>query len=133
MTNKQIDIYSNEFPDKYNFSNNINYQGFLNSGELQKLQKYKYNILCSNYEGFSFNVVEAISLGIPSICTNSCPSMKKLVDSRGILINKNNKKNIAKTIKDTLETISDEEYNQMSSNCFEYALTHLTKEEFEEK
>ncbi|MBR4486381.1 glycosyltransferase [bacterium] len=67
------------------------YKGKLEHKNMNEiLQKYKFSILLSKYEGFSFSLVESLSNGLPSILSNTYQSAKFLIDNNhnGLLIEK---------------------------------------------
>ena len=99
------------------------------------ISKYKYCILLSNYEGFSFSLVEALSYGVPIIVLNTFCSASYLVDnnSNGLLINKNDSLlKIEQKIIDLLN-ISEDKYFEFCKNAYRFAKQNLTDDIFNKK
>lgn len=115
---------------------NIDYKGVLKSENLKNvLNKAKCFILVSNFEGFSFVLVESLSNGVPIIVRNTFPSAKFLVDNgkNGILVDKNTSaKEFAKIINNFYNK-SPEEIEQYSKNCINFANKHLSYDTFQKK
>ncbi len=104
------------------------YKGLINKDKIiDILSNYKYLILISKYEGFSFSIVESLSLGVPIIISNFCPSSKYLSNQKGIII-KHNENNLKKII-DKL----DENYSKLSKNCIEFSMKNISLEEFKKR
>lgn len=125
-----IDIYGSG-NEKIMVDNHfVKFKGFIRPDEINGIyDNYYYNVLLSKYEGFPFSIVEAMSHGIPSISTDSSCNIKWLIDDRGFLI-----KNIEKDFNlNNVKEMLDNDYNNISSKCFDFALENLTKEKFEEK
>lgn len=93
------------------------------------LEKAKYSILVSNFEGFPYSIVESISYGVPVICLDSFPSAKFLIGSneRGFLLNYS--EILAKI--NHIKNLKDSKYNKLVDNCFNFAIDKLNLETFE--
>ena len=107
------------------FKNNPQlYRGKLNRQDLIiTLNQSKYLILFAKQEGFSFALTEALSTGLPVIINNNSVSSQWLVKDRGFLVtNKTDLKQLQILIND------ERLYEQMRSNCFDFALKYLTNE-----
>ena len=73
---------------KLNLSNRVIFKGYVNNIEEQIYDAYMY-VSSSNYEGISNSMLEAMAMGIPSICTDCPVGGAKLViknNVNGILI-----------------------------------------------
>ena len=113
------------------------YKGFLdNNADLQQLlTKYKFMILMSNYEGFSFSIVQALCYGLPVIIEDTFASAKFLTNNNenGFLLNNNlSADEYAKQILDIYH-ISNEEYLKLSLNAYHFAKANLSDEQFEQR
>ncbi|MBO6072383.1 glycosyltransferase [bacterium] len=67
-----------------------NYKGYLNPkiNPSDLIKKYKFMVLMSNYEGFSFSLVESLACGVPIIVKNCFLAASYLVNNNenGFLI-----------------------------------------------
>jgi glycosyltransferase involved in cell wall biosynthesis len=78
------------------------------TGYVSKLEKEKlYNsadifVAPSLYEGFGLPILEAMSYGVPVICSNNS-SLPEIAGNAGLLVDPNNIEKIAKTIKRVLD------------------------------
>ena len=99
------------------------------------LNKYKFLILMSNFEGFSYSLVQALSFGIPIIVRNTFLSAKTLVDSgkNGFLLPANDTvEEYAKKIKE-IYNIDSCSYCKMCENAYRFALMNLDDSFFEKR
>ena len=99
------------------------------------ISKYKYCILLSNYEGFSFSLVEALSYGVPIIVLDTFCSASYLVDndSNGLLINRNESLSVIEQKIIDLLNISEDKYFALCKNAYNFAKQNLTDETFDKK
>lgn len=93
-----------------------------------------YNILnesgmyisCSNYEGISNTMLEALALGVPSICTD-CPvggaKMNIVNEKNGLLIDVNNEIQLYNAIK---KLITNKEYSKVFSDNYHMVRDRLS-------
>lgn len=112
-----------------------NYQKKLDRSEVIKiLNEAKFMILVSNTEGFSYSLVEAISLCTPIIIRNTYPATKYLTSyHNGFLIDKDfNSMQAANMIKD-LQNMNFEKYKDLIDNCYKFAINELNTNKFESK
>lgn len=113
------------------------YKGFINDINNIKnlLTKYKFMILMSNYEGFSYSLVQALSYGLPIIVLDSYASAKFLVNNNknGFLLEPN--KSIDEYVKEIkkIYNIQNKEYLQLSLNAYNFAKSNLSDKQFEER
>ena len=147
INNHQKNIsFINELNDKYHedievygpIENNTlvsNYKNKLDRTDvIKKLNQAKFMILVSKTEGFSYSLVESISLCTPVIIRNSYPSAKYLVSfNNGILIPKEYDAKEASILIDKLKNISFAQYEALVKNCFKFASSELSTNEFEKK
>lgn len=100
------------------------YRGKLNHQDLiATLNQFKYLILFSKQEGFSFALTEALSTGLPVIINDNAASSQWLIKDRGFLIKRKS------DLKQLQILINDEQlYKKMQDNCFDFALKYLTNE-----
>ncbi|MGL4950264.1 MAG: glycosyltransferase [Mycoplasma sp.] len=107
-----------------------NFKGHISNKDIEgTITKYKYAVLLSKYEGFSYFLVEALSNGVPIITTNCSASSKMLSDKKGFLVNY---RNAAKIISEA-NNIEECEYNKMVEESFRFSIENLSLEVFEEK
>ncbi len=99
------------------------------------LENTKILVLVSNFEGFSYVLVEALSHGIPIIIRNTFPSANFLTSKgTGVLIDKNKSPIFfSEAINQMSDVIDDDEYLKYVSNCFAFSLDELTIDKFEKK
>ena len=114
LTNKQL-VIKNKY--SHNDLSNI-------------FNKTKYVLLPSNYEGFPFVVVEALSFGVPVLIKDSFPSASYLAIDQ-MLLAKNNKDFLNK-IK-LLKEIDDKEYLKLVNKAKDFAIKNLHNGIFEQK
>ena len=112
------------------------YKGFLDSTDnLENLLiQYKYMILMSNYEGFSFSLVQALCYGLPIIIRNTFTSAQFLINNNknGFLLKPNlTVAEYSKKIMDIYQ-IKDNEYLKLSKNAYEFAKNNLSNQKFNE-
>lgn len=113
-----------------------NYGGKLSRTELIKiLEKAKFSILVSNTEGFSYSMVESISLGVPVIIRDSYPSAKYLTSkNNGFLLSKDlNSHEFAKRIKEIQDDLTIDGYKNLVKNCIDFAISDLSTDDFEKR
>lgn len=101
-----------------------------NSEVIKTLSNYKTLILTSNYEGFSFVIVEALATGTFTIARNTFKNINFLLNSgRGKIIDKNaDPKYFAL---ESLKTIRSSE-NMNRGNLVKFFNENLTEKKFEE-
>lgn len=112
------------------------YKGNLEHQDINKIvQKYKFCILLSKYEGYSYSLVESLSNGLPLILSNTYQSAKFLIDNEknGLLIKK--EWNIDKICEEILKLYnsSEEQYLKLVNNSYEFAKNNLNHELFIDK
>ena len=112
------------------------YKGNLKHQDINKtIQKYKFCILLSKYEGCPYSLVEALSNGLPLILSNTYQSAKFLIDreKNGLLIQK--EWNIDKICEEILKLYnsSEEQYLKLVNNSYEFAKNNLNHELFIDK
>lgn len=98
------------------------------------LSKYKYLILYSHYEGFSFSLVEALSQGLPIIVKNSYLSAPYLCNGKtGLLLPKDT------TVEQDVELIKrfismpEQKYHEYQINCVNFYNENLNINIFNKK
>lgn len=98
------------------------------------ISEHKFMIIYSDYEGFPFSLVEALSLGVPIIVKNNFVSASFLCnDKTGLLLN--NKSDLEEDsirIKKFYE-MSENEYEKYVQNCRNFYNENLKYQIFEEK
>ena len=112
-----------------------NYKNKLDRSEvIQKLNEAKYMILVSKTEGFSYSLVEAISLCTPVIIRNTYPAARYLTSyNNGLLIPKEYSSKEASLMINEFKNISYQDYEKLVNNCYEFAIKELNTNEFENK
>ncbi|MBR4486322.1 glycosyltransferase [bacterium] len=136
--NKLNDLYELDIKVYGPIETNIkisNYQKKLDRSEVIKiLNEAKFMILVSNTEGFSYSLVEAISLCTPIIIRNTYPASKYLTSyNNGFLIPKEfDAKQVSLMIKD-IANLSFKQYKKLVDNCYKFATKELNTNEFESK
>lgn len=135
VLNEEYKANIKEYGPIENNTPTTNYMGKLSRSEIiETVSKAKFSILVSTTEGFSYSLVEAISLGTPIIVRDTYPSAKYLVSyNNGFLIDKNF--TIEQTAKylEKLNKISPDDYRQLVENCIKFALSELNTNKFEER
>lgn len=134
LLNGQIDFYgpgNNRLIKKLNSS----YKGIISHDNLLKIvSKYKFSILCSKYEGFSYSLVQSLSFSVPIIVKDNYPSAIYLLDTdkNGLLLPKN-----SSVIEDAhaIESVLNDEkvYDNLCNNSYNYAKQNLDANLFEER
>ena len=142
--NKQlnlIDFYGSAENDKGIYYKEVllkngRYKGqIINSEELKNtLLKYKFLILYSTHEGFSFSLVEALSQGLPIIVKNSYLSAPYLCNGKtGLLLPKDT------TVEQDVELIKkfismpEQKYHEYQINCVNFYNENLNINIFNQK
>ncbi|MBO6094877.1 glycosyltransferase [bacterium] len=112
-----------------------NYKNKLDRSEvIQKLNEAKYMILVSKTEGFSYSLVEAISLCTPVIIRNTYPAARYLTSyNNGLLIPKEYSSKEASLMINEFKNISYQDYEKLVNNCYQFAIKELNTNEFENK
>ena len=112
-----------------------NYKNKLDRSEvIQKLNEAKYMILVSKTEGFSYSLVEAISLCTPIIIRNTYPAARYLTSyNNGLLIPKEYSSKEASLMINEFKNISYQDYEKLVNNCYQFAIKELNTNEFENK
>ena len=110
------------------------YKGFFeNNDNLEDLfTKYKFMILMSEYEGFSFSIVQSLCFGLPVIIKNTFVSAQYLTDNNknGFLLKPNlSIEEYADKIMKIYQ-INDQEYLKMSENAYKFACENLSDQKF---
>lgn len=112
------------------------YKGYFekNSDVLNLLTMYKFLILYSDYEGFGFSLVEALSCGIPIIVRNTFLSASFLCNKKtGLLLSRHsNLKKDIKLIQD-FYNMDDKQYLEYFNNCKNFYNENFTLNIFENK
>ncbi|MGL5520178.1 MAG: glycosyltransferase family 4 protein [Metamycoplasmataceae bacterium] len=130
--NLEINFYGNDDKKIIQETNKIKYKGSIKQEDLPLiLNKYKFLVLLSKYEGFPFVLVEALSHGIPFITTNCFVAAKTLTKNNGFLV-KNKEKEIIETL-NNMKSLDNNQLKTLQQNCFNYALENLSLEVFYNK
>ena len=137
--NKQLDLIDFYGDGEQNLINQMgkNYKGKLSptTNSLEIINKYKFMILASNYEGFSFSLVEALATGVSIIVRNSFISAKYLTNNNqnGFLLNDNiDISNYIANIKN-FYSVANAVYFNMCKNGYLFALKNLDSNVFEQQ
>lgn len=118
-------------------TDNIFFTGNLNRNELAKeLSISTAFVTASNFETFGVPVIEAMSLGIPVICSKEIPVSNYINNSNGFLFDPNNKSDLSMKLRKmyshidnfSSEVIRSESYNIFSSNAVTNMLIDTYKE-----
>lgn len=97
---------------------------------IPEYQKSLAFCLPSIYEGFPNVVCEAMSCGIPVLCSNVCDNPKIITSEQyGFLFNPNNVNDISKNIIRYLK-LGKERTDKMGQNCRNVAITMFSKQTF---
>ena len=136
-SSNKLDVYGfGTYVKKIVKNKNIIFHGKVSHDEVLDINLHsKISLLLSNYEGFSTSLVESICSMTPIIIRNSHISASFLADNNknGFLWdNKFNVKEYAQQF-DEINNLSNEKLQELSNNCYEFAIKHLTYETFEEK
>ncbi|MBO6021788.1 glycosyltransferase [bacterium] len=136
-----IDFYGESYSEEENILkqkliNQNSYNGIFSDKTrmLSILNKYKFCILYSNYEGFGFSLVEALSVGLPLIVKNSYTSASFLCnDKTGLLLPKDT--TIDQDIKLIIEFInmSNKKYTNLVFNCLDFFYKNLSFDIFKDR
>lgn len=131
--NNDMSIYGQgnvKLIDKY-LKNKQQFKGIISKHQIDEILKsLKAFILTSKYEGFSFVVVEALSMGTPVIMFNTFDAAKFFKNSGAVfLIEKNNIEQFNAKIA-WLRNLSLKEYENISNQAIDFAKKHFTKEIF---
>ena len=87
----------------------------------------------SNTEGFSYSLVEAISTGTPVIIRNSFPAAKFLTSQHnGFLFAKDATNEELSELLKKIMHLSFKQYDELVHNNFQFALTKLSTETFDQ-
>lgn len=98
------------------------------------IMSHKFVIIYSNYEGFSFSLVEALGCGVPIIVKNTFTSASFLCNKdTGLLLSKNS--TFEEDIKKIIEfyNMPEDKYNNYVYNCLKFHKKNLTFSIFETK
>ena len=111
------------------------YKGVLNQNNLYTtINKYKFSINYSFFEGFPFSIVESLSCGVPVIVKDSFTSANFLTSyDHRLLIPKNATNEEAIKQINSLLNLSDEEYLELCKKAFKFFQENLSYEIFEKK
>ena len=114
-----------------------NYKGYiLPDTDLQQLfSKYKFLILMSNYEGFSYSIVQALSYGVPIIVRDSFISAKYLVNNNnnGLLLPATASVDEYCKLIENFYNLDQSKYLQLCENAYKFALDNLDNKVFKAK
>ena len=111
------------------------YKGILNPDNLYTtINKYKFSINYSLFEGFPFSVVESLACGVPAIIRDSFTSASFLTSyDKRLLIPKDATEQEAIKQINSLLNLKDEEYLELSNNAFKFFQENLSYEIFEKR
>ena len=89
----------------------------------------------SNYEGFSYSTVQALSYGVPIIVRDSFISASFLIANgkNGLLLPKNASIDEYTKLIKNFYNLDQKEYINLCTNAYEFALKNLDNKVFEEK
>lgn len=134
--NKQLDLidfYGNGSTDLIQQMGD-HYKGeiYTRKNRLEIISKYKWMILASNYEGFSFSLVEALAVGVPIIVWNNFISAQYLVNNNqnGYLVKSDEKIDSYSTQIKNFNSIESSLYLKMCKNAYLFALNNLNIDVF---
>ena len=137
----KIDFYGSTEPSKYSkevykgLQEKKWYKGVLNQNNLYTtINKYKFSINYSFFEGFPFSIVESLSCGVPVIVKDSFTSANFLTSYDHRLLIPKNATN-EETIKqiNSLLNLNDEEYLELCKKALRFFQENLSYEIFEKK
>ncbi|MBQ5543945.1 MAG: glycosyltransferase, partial [Mycoplasmataceae bacterium] len=120
----------------FNFIEEKNwYKGVLDQDNLYTtINKYKFSINYSLFEGFGFSIVESLSCGVPVIVRDSFTSASFLTSyDHRLLIPKNATNEEAIKQINSLLNLSNEEYLELCKKAFKFFQENLSYEIFEKK
>lgn len=115
--------------DKYNLNENVEYTGFVETGELNNiLESSKFYVFPSLYEGYGMSMVEAMQCGLPVVAFNRSAMPTVVTDGvTGFLCN-----SIEEFANKTqLLYNNDALCEKMGKAAMEYAKTLQTEKDFE--
>ncbi|MBQ5492438.1 MAG: glycosyltransferase [Mycoplasmataceae bacterium] len=135
----KIDFYGSIEPTKYCkevykvLQEKKWYKGVLDQNNLYTtINKYKFSINYSFFEGFSFSIVESLSCGVPVIVKDSFTSASFLTSyDHRLLIPKNATNEEAIKQINSLLNLSDEEYLKLCKKALKFFQENLSYEIFE--
>ncbi len=137
VSQNKLDVYGfGTYVKKITKNKNIIFHGKVNHYEVLNINLHsKINLLLSNYEGFSTSLVESICSSTPIIIRNSHISAPFLADNNNNGFLWDNKVDINYYAQqfDEINDLSIEKLQELSNNCYEFAIKYLTYETFEEK
>jgi glycosyltransferase involved in cell wall biosynthesis len=108
-----------------NLNGNVSFKGYMDQKNLLKYyQNALLNVLTSYSEGFATTLLEAMSVGIPTVATNIPANSEAVVDNEtGLLVPKNNPESLANAI---MTLLKDEKLRKkMGHNARKRALEHF--------
>ena len=137
----KIDFYGSIEPTKYCkevykvLQEQKWYKGVLDQNNLYiTINKYKFSINYSFFEGFPFSIVESLSCGVPVIVKDSFTSASFLTSyDRRLLIPKNATNEEAIKQINSLLNLNDEEYLELCKKALRFFQENLSYEIFEKK
>ena len=136
-SSNKLDVYGfGTYVKKIVKNKNIIFHGKVSHDEVLDINLHsKISLLLSNYEGFSTSLVESICSMTPIIIRNSHISASFLADNNKNGFLWDNKFNVEEYAQqfDEINNLSNEKLQELSNNCYEFAIKHLTYETFEEK
>ena len=136
-----IDFYGSPFGDRGEYYKNCLlkkgwYKGNISNNKdlIATLQKYKFMILDSKFEGFPFSLVEALSQGLPLIVKDTFLSASFLCNQKtGLILPKNTTINEDIKLINNFILIQDEQYHQYQINCVDFYNQNLKFDIFARK
>ncbi len=116
---------------KQKLKNFNQYKGLITKQEIDLImQELRCLIITSNFEGFPFTIVEALSNGTPVIAFNTFQSLDFFVKSKAVfLIPRGDIKAFNQKIS-WMRNLNDQEYQKISKDAVDFAKKHLTQETF---
>ncbi|GLC29727.1 glycosyltransferase family 4 protein [Clostridium omnivorum] len=111
----------NELIEKYNLQGYVNYKGIIKDKNelLNKYREADLNMCLSKFDTFNVAVIEAMSVGTPTIATNMCGASELISDyNNSFIVNYNSELNsqIAKIIRFLLD--NNELYTKISEKAY---------------
>lgn len=83
---------------------------------IDRIVNSKLFVLCSNYEGMSNSLIEAMCLGLPVICTKVSGTSELIINNKnGLLIDINNQRQLTESIRKLL--LDNELSNKLATNA----------------
>ena len=137
----KIDFYGSTEQSKYSqdvfkiLKENNWYKGVLNENNLYTtINKYKFSINYSLFEGFPFSVIESLACGVPVIIRDSFTSASFLTSyDKRLLIPKNATTKEAIQQINSLLNLNDEEYYKLCEKALRFFEENLSYEVFEKR